>query len=98
MPFAVEIEGSLVRGRMDRVVLGIRGGGVVRAEVVDWKTGAEGLIGEALAVRIEPYRSQMNDYRRALAGLCGLDAQTATALLAFVDRDEMVEIGGDFKV
>lgn len=98
MPFAVEIEGSLVRGRMDRVVLGIRGGGVVRAEVVDWKTGAEGLIGEALAVRIEPYRSQMNDYRRALAGLFGLDAQTATALLAFVDRDEMVEIGGDFKV
>ena len=40
----------------------------------------------------------MNDYRRALAGLFGLDAQTATALLAFVDRDEMVEIGGDFKV
>jgi PD-(D/E)XK nuclease superfamily len=94
MPFALTSEGVLVRGRMDRVVLGMRGGRVVRAEVVDWKTGAEGLAGAAFEERIAGYRAQMDDYRRALCSMFGLGPEAVSAALAFVDRGQVVEIAG----
>jgi hypothetical protein len=94
MPFAVDGGDALVHGRMDRVVLGFRDGRVVRAEVVDWKTGATGVEGAAFEDRIAGYRAQMGGYRRALCTMFGLGAEAVTAVLAFVDRDELVEIDG----
>jgi hypothetical protein len=75
-------------------VLGFRNGRVVRAEVVDWKTGATGVEGAAFEERIAGYRSQMAGYRRALCTMFGLGPEAVTAVLAFVDRGELVEIGG----
>ncbi|NBP51191.1 MAG: hypothetical protein EBU70_08440 [Actinobacteria bacterium] len=97
MPFAAVVDGTLLRGRMDRVVLGIQDGRVVRAEVVDWKTGARGLEGAALEERIAPYRAQMQAYRGALAGMFGLPAERVTAVLAFVDRGGLVEVSGPIR-
>jgi ATP-dependent exoDNAse (exonuclease V) beta subunit len=97
MPFAAVVDGTLLRGRMDRVVLGIRDGRVERAEVVDWKTGAGGLQGAALEERIAPYRLQMQAYRGALAAMFGLPAERVTAALAFVDRGEVVEVSGPLR-
>jgi ATP-dependent exoDNAse (exonuclease V) beta subunit len=97
MPFGAVVDGTLVRGRMDRVVLGLRGGRVVRAEVVDWKTGAAGLEGAALEERVAPYREQMEGYRRALCAMFGLPAESVTAVLAFPERDELVEVSGPFR-
>ncbi len=94
MPFAAVVDGTLVRGRMDRVVLGVRGGRVVRAEVVDWKTGASGLDARAFAERIEPYLEQMDGYRRALCAMFGLPAEAVSAVLAFPERGELVEVPG----
>jgi hypothetical protein len=94
MPFAVIVGGALVHGRMDRVVLGFRNGRVVRAEVVDWKTGTTNVDGTAFEERIAGYRSQMAGYRRALCTMFGLAPEAVTAALAFVDRGELVEIGG----
>ena len=94
MPFAVIVGGALVHGRMDRVVLGFRNGRVVRAEVVDWKTGTTNVDGTAFEERIAGYRSQMAGYRRALCTMFGLAPEAVTAVLAFVDRGELVEIGG----
>ncbi len=94
MPFAAVIDGTLVRGRMDRVVLGVRSGRVVRAEVVDWKTGAGALDGRAFEERIAPYREQMDGYRRALCAMLGLPAEAVTAVLAFPERGELVEVSG----
>lgn len=94
MPFAAVLDGTLVRGRMDRVVLGLRGGRVVRAEVIDWKTGAPSLQGEAFAARVAPYREQMDGYRRALCAMFGLSAEAVTAVLAFPERGELVEVSG----
>jgi ATP-dependent exoDNAse (exonuclease V) beta subunit len=91
MPFALATDDGLVRGRMDRVVLGIRGGRVERAEVVDWKTGAHGLSGAALEERIAPYRRQMAAYKAALAGMFALPEDRVTAVLAMVDRGELIE-------
>jgi hypothetical protein len=81
----------MVRGRMDRVVLGFRGGRVVRAEVIDWKTGARGLSGAALEERIAPYRAQMEDYRAALCAMFGLEPPCVAATLAMVERGELVD-------
>jgi ATP-dependent exoDNAse (exonuclease V) beta subunit len=91
MPFALATEDGLVRGRMDRVVLGLRGGRVERAEVVDWKTGARGVSGAELDQRIDPYRKQMAAYRAALAAMFGLAPERVTAVLAMVDRGELIE-------
>jgi ATP-dependent exoDNAse (exonuclease V) beta subunit len=91
MAFAADLPAGPMRGRMDRVVLGVRGGRVVRAEVVDWKTGARGLSGAALEERIAPYRAQMADYRAALAAMLGLEPACVTAVLAMVDRGELIE-------
>ncbi|NBQ13424.1 MAG: hypothetical protein EBU31_02150 [Proteobacteria bacterium] len=94
MPFAVTVDSALVHGRMDRVVLGLRNGRVVRAEVVDWKTGATSVDGTAFEERIAGYRSQMAGYRRALCTMFGLEPEAVTAVLAFVDRGQLVEISG----
>lgn len=91
MPFALATAGGLVRGRMDRVVLGLRDGRVHRAEVVDWKTGARGLSGAELEERIAPYRRQMAAYREAIAGMFGLEPARVTGVLAMVDRGELIE-------
>ena len=91
MSFAADLAAGPMRGRMDRVVLGIQGGRVMRAEVVDWKTGARGLAGAALEERIAPYRAQMADYRAALAAMLGLEPSCVTAVLAMVDRGELIE-------
>jgi hypothetical protein len=92
MPFVVQVDGRIQHGRMDRVVLGIRDGRVVRAEVVDWKTGARDLQGAAFNDRIAPYRLQMNGYRQALATMFGIAPDAVSAVLAFVDRGEIREV------
>jgi len=91
MPFVVQIDGRIQRGRMDRVVLGMQGGRVVRAEVVDWKTGARDVRGAEFQERIAPYRLQMEGYRRALAAMFDLAPDAVSAVLAFVDRGEICE-------
>lgn len=96
MPFAAVLGETLVRGRMDRVVLGVSGGRVVRAEVVDWKTGAATASGDGLERRLAGYREQMDGYRRALAAMFGLAPGAVTAVLAFPERGELVEVAGPF--
>ncbi len=91
MPFVVQIDGRIQRGRMDRVVLGMQGGRVVRAEVVDWKTGARDVRGAEFQERIAPYRLQMEGYRRALTAMFNLAPDGVSAVLAFVDRGEICE-------
>jgi ATP-dependent exoDNAse (exonuclease V) beta subunit len=91
MPFVVQIDGRTQRGRMDRVVLGMRAGRVVRAEVLDWKTGARDLQGAEFEERIAPYQLQMNGYRRALAAMFEIAPESVSAVLAFVDRGEIRE-------
>ncbi len=91
MPFVVQIDGRTQRGRMDRVVLGMRAGRVVRAEVLDWKTGARDLQGAEFQERIAPYQLQMNGYRRALAAMFEIAPESVSAVLAFVDRGEIRE-------
>ena len=91
-PYVAEVAGRMQRGRMDRVVLGFRGGRVVRAEVLDHKTGAAGLAGEALDSRIAPYRAQMAGYRRVVAAMFGLDPSAVSTVLLMLERGEAIPV------
>jgi DNA helicase II / ATP-dependent DNA helicase PcrA len=73
VPFEMELDGSILRGRMD-AVFADRGGGWT---VVDWKTGRppSGIAADAAAV-------QLAVYRLAWAALCGLGESELTQIRA----------------
>jgi ATP-dependent helicase/nuclease subunit A len=80
---------ALLSGQFDRVVIGIRGGRAVWAEIVDFKTDRvadeEGLMG-----RVEMYRPQVRAYRRAAGALLGIEE--VSARLAFTRAGKVVEV------
>ncbi len=88
--FAVRVEGDMIQGRFDRVVVERWGGKVAGATLIDFKTDMfspatrDGLI--------ETYRPQMQAYRRAIAAMLGLPAEKVAARLLFVGAGEVVEV------
>ena len=92
LPYVAEIDGRIQRGRIDRLVLGYRGGRVVRAEVLDHKTGATGVAGDALEARIAPYRAQMAGYRRVVASMFGIEPSAVSTVLLMLDRGEVIDV------
>jgi ATP-dependent exoDNAse (exonuclease V) beta subunit len=73
---SLEVDGrpAIVRGRLDRLILGLRGGRIERCLIVDFKTG---LIGDH-------ERAQVELYRRAMAASLGLGLEAVEAKLVFV--------------
>lgn len=90
-PFAVRLDDVVLRGTFDRVVLIRRGGAIVGADLIDFKTDAAG-DSDALAERVEHYRPQIGAYRRALQQMYGLDADAVTAKLVFVSTGDVIAI------
>lgn len=72
----VEVDGrpTLVRGRIDRLVIGRQGGTAVRCAIVDFKTGRADERGQG----------QLELYRRAIAGLLGVPLEAVEGALASV--------------
>ncbi len=86
---AVEINGkpSLVRGRIDRLVVGRRDGRVERCLIVDFKSGA---INERAGAQVEVYE-------RALAGLLGISAGSCESELVHLGHAG-AHLGGDLEL
>ncbi|WAL64825.1 UvrD-helicase domain-containing protein [Amycolatopsis cynarae] len=78
VPFSTEIDGVLVRGRMDAVFADPDGGWTV----VDWKTGAVPEPG-----RIRPLAVQLAAYRLAWASLSGTPLERVRAAFHYVRDD-----------
>jgi len=94
VPFVSErADGSLIRGRIDRLVLRVEQGRVVGAHIIDFKTGAKKHSRARMQALVEHYGEQLAAYQAAVAALWSLDPSTVTAALLFVDRDEVVELG-----
>ena len=74
VPFEMEVEGVLVRGRMDAVYTGGD-----RAEIVDWKTGAPPVGEDAQAAAV-----QLAAYRLAWHGLSGTPLERIGAAFHYV--------------
>jgi ATP-dependent exoDNAse (exonuclease V) beta subunit len=75
-------EEGLVKGRVDRVVVGLENGRPIWAEVLDFKT--DNIRAEQIANSIEGYRSQIDAYRRAVARALRLDLKEVGGALLFV--------------
>ncbi|TNC23171.1 ATP-dependent helicase [Amycolatopsis alkalitolerans] len=78
VPFSTEIDGVLVRGRMDAVFADPDGGWTV----VDWKTGA---VPEPS--RVAPLAVQLAAYRLAWASLSGVPLEKVRAAFHYVRED-----------
>lgn len=86
-PFALHLADDhgvehLWRGAFDRVVLTLRAGKFVHADLLDWKT--DHASGDELTERVATYRPQLAAYRRVVARITGLDERSITARLAFL--------------
>ena len=75
-------EDGLVKGRVDRVVVGIEGGRPIWAEVLDFKT--DNVRAEQIAGSIDGYRGQIDAYRRAVARALKLEMNDVAGVLLFV--------------
>ncbi|MBI1302730.1 MAG: AAA family ATPase [Phycisphaera sp.] len=93
LAFAREIDGAVVNGRIDRLVLSDRGGVVVGATIIDFKTGAVDSSHAALEAKIEGYRAQLASYGDAVAEMFSLPREAVRLELLFVDRREVVRLG-----
>jgi ATP-dependent exoDNAse (exonuclease V) beta subunit len=85
--FAIEHEGQLVSGIIDRVVIVYDGVKPISAEITDFKSDSlhkEGAIDE----RLERYKPQMAMYARAICGLLGREIPVVSKIL-FLDGPEI---------
>ena len=90
-PFVVMVDGQVMQGQFDRVVLVRDAGQLVRADLVDYKTDAVDTPQKA-QTRADHYRPQIRAYRQAIELLTGLPAQAITARLAFTTAGLVMEL------
>jgi len=81
VPFEMELEGLIVRGRMDAVFAGAEGGW----EVVDWKTGLRPSGADAAAAAV-----QLAAYRLAWHQLSGVALEQVQAAFVYVRSGQTV--------
>lgn len=101
LPFDVNVDGSRLPGRIDRLVIARDGARVIAAEVVDFKSDAfPSSIGAhvdavSLGAALERHRVQMEAYRLATARLTGLDPRSVAVRVVFVSIGRVVEVAGE---
>ncbi len=84
-------EPFLMNGSFDRVVLEKGEEGFVKAEIIDYKTGAM----DNVEAAVQHYSHQMKSYRWALGQLTGLPEEAISCSLLFVDRGEVKNVPPD---
>ncbi len=83
-------EPDLWNGAIDRLVLGKRGGKVVWAEVLDYKSDT--VSADKLEAKAEHYRPQLEAYARVVAAKTGLPAEQVRLRLAFLSMGRVVDL------
>ncbi|MCH2134546.1 MAG: UvrD-helicase domain-containing protein [Phycisphaerales bacterium] len=83
-PILERIDGRLVRGRIDRMVVGRRGGEIVFIDIVDFKSGRIE-DDQAEVDAIEYYRPQVEFYVESALVHFELDPATVTGRLLFIE-------------
>jgi len=91
LPFLHRMPDGILQGYVDRLVLMEKGGYVVGAEVLDFKTDLlDGVDPEAVRKKVAYYRPQIQAYRLAVAGRYGLELPAVVGKLLFL-RPGVVE-------
>ena len=78
------VDGKLIRGFADRIVLGMRGGEIIAADIVDYKTDVLGEMNELLSDRTCHYQPQIAAYKATIAQMLKIDVSLISARLLFV--------------
>ncbi|MFN7628037.1 MAG: PD-(D/E)XK nuclease family protein, partial [Pirellula sp.] len=93
------LDGALIRGVIDRCVLGIDGDRVVRAEILDFKTDQRSE-GEELRAwiegRKEEHAPQLNAYRRVLCRQFSLHPDLVQSTLILLSENKVESIGAEY--
>jgi len=88
--FAVWIDGKIMRGSIDRLVVQRDPSGAVsRIEILDYKTGDST---NDIDVLVETYREQLAAYRQAVCELYGVNAEIVDTTLVFVTLGKVVTV------
>ncbi len=89
------VDGQMLRGVIDRCVLGFDGDRVVRAEILDFKTDRKPdslVLAEWAKERAEYHGSQLRYYRRVLSDQFGLHPNDIQLTLLLLSEDMQIEI------
>ena len=92
-PFVLRREGAIVQGTIDRLVLLVRKGRPVAAEILDFKT--DRLTGDAASWtndRLEYYRPQLAAYREAVSQCFRVDELSIATRLILLEADAVVTV------
>ncbi|MGH7242942.1 MAG: UvrD-helicase domain-containing protein [Phycisphaerales bacterium] len=88
-PLAWSDEG-IVKGRIDRVVVGLESGRPAWAEILDFKT--DNVTATKIESALDGYRGQIDAYRRAVARALRLDLGRVNGVLLFVKPGVVAEV------
>ncbi|MDR1958296.1 MAG: UvrD-helicase domain-containing protein [Planctomycetaceae bacterium] len=83
---------TLQPGSIDRLVLLMKDGKPIRAEIFDFKTDHLDNTPEAVSQRLLFYQPQLTAYRKAVSQLYSLDLSAVTARIAFVSIGKVVTL------
>jgi ATP-dependent helicase/nuclease subunit A len=87
VPFIHRDGHVMLEGIIDRLVLDSADGRAAAAHIIDYKTDAiTAGDAETLAARVDHYRPQLEAYRRAVAGMYGIELDRIRASLVFLER------------
>ncbi|HUP78835.1 MAG TPA: PD-(D/E)XK nuclease family protein, partial [Pirellula sp.] len=89
------VDGQMLRGVIDRCVLGFDGDRVVRAEILDFKTDRKPesiSLAEWSKERAEHHGAQLGYYRRVLSDQFGLHPNDIRLTLLLLSEDVQIEV------
>lgn len=84
LPVTSIVEGQLIRGFADRLVIGLKGGQIVAADIVDFKTDDLGPDNSLLKERVQHYQPQLAAYQATIAQMFKIDVSQVSARLLFI--------------
>ena len=90
LPVTAVIGGQLIRGYVDRIVLGILDGRVVSADIVDFKTDNLGKQNEDLPAKVKHYEPQLMAYRETISQMFKIPIETVSALSCLFPRTSIM--------
>ncbi len=88
LPVTAVIGGQLIRGYIDRIVLGFLNGSVVSADIIDFKTDNLGKQNEELSAKVKHYEPQLMAYRETISQMFKIPMESVSARLLFVSANE----------
>jgi ATP-dependent helicase/nuclease subunit A len=91
-PVAVQLQGELLTGTIDRLVLLRCGGQVIAADIIDYKTDAVPRGDAEEPERTSHYRLQLQSYADAIARIHRLADDRITSRLLFVQSGQVISV------